>query len=48
MPTLSQWDFGPGALQLVVDADRAGSSMATLLVPDLAAILAAFAEVRSS
>jgi predicted enzyme related to lactoylglutathione lyase len=35
MPGLAQWDIPPsGGFQVVADAERSGSSMATLLVSD--------------
>lgn len=36
MPGLTQWNLGGGVLQVVVDADRAGGGLATLLFDDLA------------
>lgn len=35
MPTLYEWHFGDGALQLVNDTSRAGNSSLTLVVDDL-------------
>ncbi|WP_209020715.1 VOC family protein [Nocardioides sp. 1609] len=37
MPGLTQWRLGDGVLQVVVDADRAGGGLATLVFDDLAA-----------
>lgn len=38
MANVYEWHFGDGGMQLVDDATRAGSSMLTLLVPDLDAL----------
>lgn len=35
MPTLYEWHFGDGALQLVNDPSRAGNSLLTVIVDDL-------------
>jgi len=35
MPGLTQWDLGTGVLQVVVDVDRAGGGLATLMFDDL-------------
>ncbi|MDO9455983.1 VOC family protein [Nocardioides sp.] len=37
MPGLAQWDLGDGVLQIVLDADRAGGGLVTLMFDDLAA-----------
>lgn len=37
MPGLAQWDLGHGVLQVVVDAERAGGGLVTLMFDDLAA-----------
>lgn len=45
MPTLAQWNLQPaGGVQVVVDSERSGSSMLTLLVADFDATLAALDE----
>jgi hypothetical protein len=41
MAEVHEWYFGNGGLQLVDDAKRAGSSMLTVIVPDLEASRAA-------
>lgn len=37
MPGLAQWELGDGVLQVVVDANRAGGGLVTLMLHDLAA-----------
>jgi catechol 2,3-dioxygenase-like lactoylglutathione lyase family enzyme len=41
MPGLTQWDVAGGVLQVVVDADRAGGGLLTLMVDDLESVAAA-------
>jgi predicted enzyme related to lactoylglutathione lyase len=36
MPGLTQWDLGGGVLQVVVDTERAGGGLLTLIFDDLA------------
>ncbi len=36
MPGLAQWNLGDGVLQVVVDPDRAGGGLVTLMFEDLA------------
>lgn len=36
MPGLTQWNLGDGVLQVVVDPERAGGGLATLMLDDLA------------
>lgn len=46
MPTLAQWDMKTGGgVQVVVDAERSGQSMVTLLVVDLDATLGALRDI---
>lgn len=40
MPGLMQWNLGSSVLQVVVDADRAGGGLATLMFDDLASAAA--------
>ncbi|GAA5150048.1 hypothetical protein GCM10023340_26330 [Nocardioides marinquilinus] len=41
MPGLTQWDVAGGVLQVVVDADRAGGGLLTLVVEDVGSAAAA-------
>ncbi|MFC3713217.1 VOC family protein [Sphingoaurantiacus capsulatus] len=43
MPTLTQWRWGPAGIQLVHDADRAGKSLMTIVVPEMSATRRALA-----
>jgi hypothetical protein len=46
MANVYEWHFGNGGVQLVDDAQRAGSSMLTVIVPDLDALRASLESRR--
>jgi hypothetical protein len=46
MANVYEWHFGSGGVQLVDDAQRAGSSMLTVIVPDLDALRASLESRR--